>query len=270
MINNEPLVSVITICFNAESTIENSIKSVIDQSYKNIEYIIIDGNSTDSTCNIIDKYLKYVDVFISESDYGIFDAFNKGIENANGEFIQFLNSDDILDVNKVQTCINYMLNNQNIDVLNGNLRMFSTNAEEYYEIITGNNPNFWNNFHMGGLLHPTFFVRANIYRNLKFRSFKIGTDFDWVLRALNSGVTFKKISDNIVYMKDDGISNLNIFHSMLENYKISIVNNRSGLIAIIFLTFVALKKIIFKVFNSFLSKKVIYLFKPHKKFRKLD
>ena len=85
-------VSIITVCFNSELTIEDTILSIMKQDYKNIEYIIIDGKSTDSTVEIIKKYNDYIDYFISENDYGIYDAMNKGIIKATGEIIGILNS----------------------------------------------------------------------------------------------------------------------------------------------------------------------------------
>lgn len=87
-------VSVVTVCFNAVGTIERTILSVINQTYKNIEYIVIDGRSTDGTLDIIYKYRDHIDYFVSEPDKGIFDAMNKGIKVATGEWIIFLNAGD--------------------------------------------------------------------------------------------------------------------------------------------------------------------------------
>ena len=87
-------VSIITVCFNSELTIEDTILSIKKQDYNNIEYIVIDGKSTDSTVEIIKKYNDYIDYFISENDNGIYDAMNKGISKATGQIIGILNSDD--------------------------------------------------------------------------------------------------------------------------------------------------------------------------------
>ena len=94
-------ISIITVCKNSEAHIEKAITSVISQTYKDIEYIIIDGNSQDRTKEIIQQYSNHITYFISEPDEGIYEAMNKGIEIATGSFVQFLNSDDYLYDNKV-------------------------------------------------------------------------------------------------------------------------------------------------------------------------
>lgn len=91
-----PLITVITVVYNSVNSLENTIISVLNQSYKNIEYIIIDGGSTDGTLDIITKYNDKIDYWISEPDMGIYDAMNKGLEVTTGEWIYFLGSDDIL------------------------------------------------------------------------------------------------------------------------------------------------------------------------------
>lgn len=89
-------ISIITVCFNSEKTIEDTIKSVCCQTYKNIEYIIIDGGSTDRTCDIINSYISQISIFVSEPDNGIYDAMNKGLDMATGDYLLFLGSDDHL------------------------------------------------------------------------------------------------------------------------------------------------------------------------------
>ncbi|KIL49929.1 glycosyltransferase [Jeotgalibacillus soli] len=92
--NKQPKISIITACFNSEETIEQTIQSVINQTYDNVEYILIDGASSDGTMEIVNKYRDRIAVLVSEKDGGVYDAFNKGIEYASGEYILFLNSDD--------------------------------------------------------------------------------------------------------------------------------------------------------------------------------
>ena len=101
-----PLISIITVCYNAEGTIEQTIRSVLNQTYKNIEYIIIDGFSTDNTLNIIERYKDSIAMVVSERDQGIYDAMNKGLSLAKGCFIGFLNADDWYDENALEIVVN--------------------------------------------------------------------------------------------------------------------------------------------------------------------
>ncbi|MBN3879166.1 MULTISPECIES: glycosyltransferase family 2 protein [unclassified Nostoc] len=107
--SHNPLVSIITVVFNGEKYIEQTIQSVINQSYKNIEYIIIDGGSTDKTTDIIKKYQSYIDYWVSEPDLNIYDAMNKGFMCAMGEFVNFMNVGDIFFNNKVLELIKFEL-----------------------------------------------------------------------------------------------------------------------------------------------------------------
>ncbi len=100
-------VSVITVVFNGAGTIEQTIKSVLGQTYKNIEYIIIDGDSTDGTQEIVEKYGESIACFVSEKDNGLYDAMNKGISYATGDIIGIINSDDYYAVDAVEHVVNY-------------------------------------------------------------------------------------------------------------------------------------------------------------------
>lgn len=111
-------ISIVTISYNSEKTIEETIKSIVNQSYRNIEYLIIDGGSTDNTLNIIEKYKEKISFVISERDNGISDAFNKGISYATGDLIGIINSDDILLPGALSTlALSY---DPEIDVYRGN------------------------------------------------------------------------------------------------------------------------------------------------------
>lgn len=116
----EPLISVVTVSYNAALTIEQTILSIINQTYKNIEYIIVDGGSTDDTINIIKKYADRIAYWISEPDKGIYDAMNKGINIATGEWINFMNSGDTFYSNGVIGEIVEKTRNKIVDVVYGN------------------------------------------------------------------------------------------------------------------------------------------------------
>src|ERR1700677_4593827 len=114
-------VSIITICFNSCQTIADTIKSVVGQSYKNIEYIFIDGNSTDGTREIINHYSKSITKFISEKDNGLYDALNKGINLATGDVIGFLHADDFYAHEKVIEKVVDLFDKEKVDSIYGDL-----------------------------------------------------------------------------------------------------------------------------------------------------
>jgi glycosyltransferase involved in cell wall biosynthesis len=125
------MISIITVVRNAEQTIENSILSVLSQTYKDYEFIIIDGNSTDNTANIINKYLSRISIFVSEPDLGIYDAMNKAIIKSNGDWIYFLGSDDVFYNNGVLENIFSNKLYKSYDILYGNV--LTKNGKELFD-----------------------------------------------------------------------------------------------------------------------------------------
>ena len=117
MINN-PRITIITPVYNCVEYIEETIKSVLNQNYKNIEYIIVDGGSNDGTCKIIEKYLKKINIFISEKDEGMYDALNKGFKMATGKYLAWLNADDLYFNNCIYKTVELMEKN-NYQWING-------------------------------------------------------------------------------------------------------------------------------------------------------
>ena len=121
-------VSIITVVFNGIRTIEQTIKSVLNQSYKNIEYIIIDGGSTDGTLDIIRKYENYLSYIISEPDHGIYDAMNKGIQKSTGDIVGIINSDDWYEVNTVSQVVE-RFESFAVDLVYGDINFIGKNGE---------------------------------------------------------------------------------------------------------------------------------------------
>ena len=177
-------VSIITISFNTENTIGNTLKSAEGQSYKNIEHIIIDGGSKDNTLEICNSF-SHISKIISEPDNGVYDAFNKGLELATGDVVGFLNADDIFyNENSVQEIANIFLNNE-ADIVYGNLDYVNKEGK----VIR----NWTSRSYEKGLVkkawmpaHPTFYCKKEVYDRLGGYndSFKIGGDFELCLRFL--------------------------------------------------------------------------------------
>lgn len=214
-------ISIITICFNSQDSIKKTIESIKCQTYRDFEYIIIDGGSSDNTIDIIKQY-NFVDKFISEPDEGIYEAFNKGINLASGEIIGFLNSDDTYyDENSLKNIVDAF--NENIDCVHGDL-IFTNKKNEVKRFWKGSE--FVNGAFQKGWMpaHPTFYCRKLVYDKYgKFdERFKIAGDFELMLRFLEKNkLNSKYISKTLVNMKMGGKSSfglINTFKILKEEF----------------------------------------------------
>ncbi len=175
-------ISIITVCYNSERTIRDTIESVVNQDYDNLEYIIIDGLSTDGTKNIIKEYKeRFPDKinYISEKDKGIFDAMNKGIRMSTGDIIGLLNSDDYYEDNTLQIVASHMKNEEDY-VLYGMLRMLKDEKEFSCSI---------NNFHFlpeQMIWHPACFVSAGVYKQYGLYENHCAADYEYFLKLFYS------------------------------------------------------------------------------------
>ncbi len=200
-------ISVITVCRNAEETIEETVRSVLSQTYKNIEYIIIDGKSTDRTIAVLNKYKDKIDTLISESDRGIYDAMNKAINLCSGEWLFFLNAGDTFINNEIITKVSTeIFNLKKENILYGNVL---TNREGDQIINKYDHIDRWFLIR-NTICHQATFTKKALY--IKFGSFdikyKIAADYEWLLRMiLKNKVTHKYINVEISNYSLDGISN---------------------------------------------------------------
>ena len=201
-------ISIITISYNAKSTIEKTLKSVAGQSYKNIEHIVVDGGSIDNTL-VICNLFPHISKIISEPDNGVYDAFNKGLKLATGDAIGFLNADDVFyNEYSVKEIADTFLNHD-IDLVYGNLEYVNKNGKVIRNWIS--KPYKLGLMKKGWMpAHPTFYCRKEIYKMLGGynNSFKIGGDFELCLRFLEiNKARSLYIEKKLVKMLIGGISN---------------------------------------------------------------
>ena len=203
--NNQPLISIITVAYNAASTIEKTILSVINQTYSNIEYIIIDGSSNDSTIEIVKKYEGKITSWISEPDKGIYDAMNKGINKATGEWINFMNSGDTFFCN---TTIEDIFKRADIksDIIYGNTNL-QLSIGEYIqkgEIVTDNK--------YMPFVHQASFSRTSLMKKYGFDTkYKICADRNFFYTAYKNKAIFEYVDVNVSnYEAEEGVSSVNV------------------------------------------------------------
>ncbi|MDC0988826.1 glycosyltransferase family 2 protein [Candidatus Pelagibacter sp.] len=216
-------ISIITVSYNSENFIESCINSIISQSYKDIEYIIIDGSSKDNTLKIIQRYSRYVSTIVSEPDKGIYDAMNKGIKIAKGEIIGFLHSDDMYkNENVLSKVAKIFKNNASLDACYADLiyvkKINTSRIVRYWKsskFIKGSFSKGWSP------PHPTFFVRRSVYErygnfNLKY---PIVSDIELMMRLLEvHNIQTQYLNEIWIKMRLGGLSNKN-FKSILKQNK---------------------------------------------------
>lgn len=239
-------ITVITVCFNAAQTLERTMQSVIDQTYSNIEYIIIDGGSTDGTVDIIKKYSGKLSYWISERDKGVYDAMNKGIKISTGEYINFMNSGDTFCDNKVvENVVCYLKDNP--DVLygatkfvykNGLMNMKPLKLSAIKEKMV--------------FCHQSSFVKTGILKEFLFdTNYKIAADYNLFYNMYNKNIKFKECPLYISFY--DTICSMSAKNKILLEKEYSLINNRP-------LSNIKIIKIRIKNFlNSILPERIVLL-----------
>lgn len=225
-------VSIITVCFNSEKTIQDTIESVLNQDYSDIEYIVVDGASNDRTLKILDECKEKITKIISEPDQGIYDAMNKGIRSASGDLIGVLNSDDLYSDTDVVSDIVKTCKDTGSDSIYADLSIVSrediNKTNRYYS-----SKNFTTSkIRWGWMLpHPTFFVKKKKYEELGLykTDYRVAADFELITRFLVYGeITHTRLHRSIIKMREGGISSNGIwwrFHQNLEIVRACRENN---------------------------------------------
>ena len=200
-----PQFSVITICYNAATHLEQTVQSVLCQNYKNLEYIVIDGKSTDVTAIILDKYKSDIDHLISEPDKGIADAMNKGLKRVSGDWILFLHAGDYLlssdSISVAQRCIQkkpgydiYAFN-----ILFGDSNQWVERQSKGFQPLINIKTQFQ---HQGAIFSNRILQKIGNFDI----GYKIAMDYDWFLRAYRAGSRARTVNKAISFMRNDGIS----------------------------------------------------------------
>lgn len=230
---DKPLITVITVVFNGVSMIADTIRSVINQTYDNVEYIIIDGGSTDGTWEAIREYEHAIDYWVSEKDAGIYDAMNKGIALAGGDYIGMLNSDDFFadpsalekivaglkanDVDAVFSCLD-IIDPANLDRV---LRKYRISRFSPFMLRIGVMPP-----------HPTFYCKKSCYEKagLYRTDYRIAADFEMLARLLlKHRITWEFIDETTVKMRSGGLSSSGIKSNWVVNREIIRACSENGL-----------------------------------------
>jgi len=204
-INTNPLISIITIVYNGEKYLEETIQSVINQTYDNIEYIIIDGGSTDETIDIIKKYEDKIDYWVSERDGGIYDAMNKGIKIASGSWVNFMNAGDKFIDKSIIKKISSSLGNQEVTIF------FGDTIDDYGEFKKVHKANTNLQKLWKGMLfshQSTFFSLKYHKENLYNTTYKLASDFDMIYHAYIKGEKFHYLNMSIAMIEIGGVSYL--------------------------------------------------------------
>lgn len=215
-----PKISIITVVYNGDTTIERTIQSVLRQNYDNVEYIIIDGASTDGTVDIIKRYEKNISKWISEKDNGIYDAMNKGIRYSTGDIIAFLNSDDwYLDGALSNVVMQFTKKDSDIYFWGVTRDDNGKRFDRYPELRR-----LENQYERLAVFHPATFAKKSIFSEIGDfdTAYRIAADYDWLIRAKNYGCIMQYVDCVTTYYSDGGISTKDWYEAQREAEKIDL------------------------------------------------
>lgn len=234
-------ISVVTVCYNAVSTLEETMLSVLNQTYSNVEYIVIDGGSTDGTVDIIKKYADRLAYWISEPDKGIYDAMNKGIALATGDYINFMNSGDIfLNNTIIYNLFNDIKTISNHEIIYGRwLIKFNE-----HKIVMGKPKSLDIMWKGSCLCHQASFIKLKRLKYIKYNSkYKIAADYEYFMNAYNNiPNSFLYVPEVICRYNANGCSYINRISSLKEMQKISLSYKKSNIHKLYFLLRITLEK----------------------------
>lgn len=206
----EPLVSIVTVVYNAADCLKETLESVIGQKYRNLEYILVDGGSTDQTLSIIKNYEDFIYYWVSEPDRGLYDAMNKGISLSTGQLIGILNAGDRYEPEAIAALVEHWQSETQPSIFTGNCRVLTEKLDQKSlngdrAITESGNPQ---KLPIRMIPHAAVFVTKDVYESqgLFDLGFKIASDFDFLCRCYQSGIPFHFIDQTLVTTDPRGIS----------------------------------------------------------------
>jgi glycosyltransferase involved in cell wall biosynthesis len=219
MTATHPTLTVITVVYNNARDIERTLLSVINQTYKAIEYIVIDGLSTDGTTEIIKRYEDRLKIFISEKDEGIYDAMNKGLEIATGDYVLFMNSGD--EFYGVDTVEKVFASASGADIYYGETEMMNDTGENLGQRRHKAPPKFtWRSLRYGmSVSHQAIYIRRSLTEPFD-RRYQLSADIDWIMRAAKKAKKIVNVNQYVARYQVGGISKARHRQSLLERFDI--------------------------------------------------
>lgn len=201
-----PLVSIVTVVYNGAATLERTIQSVLAQDHPRVEYIIMDGGSTDGTIDILRRYEDRIDLWVSARDKGIYDAMNKGIAHCTGDWVGLLNADDWYAEGAIARAMAAAGNDPRIRIVHGDILVEYPNGTS--KVKHAKRSGFLLKYWEMVLNHPSFFVRRSYYQDHPFAtSFRVGGDHHWTLRAwLEDPHMFRYVPEPLAHFSVGGAS----------------------------------------------------------------
>jgi glycosyltransferase involved in cell wall biosynthesis len=219
-------ISIITSVFNGDATLSDAIESVINQTFNNVEYIIVDGKSTDGTISIIRNYEDSISKFISEKDAGIYDGINKGVRMATGQIVGILHADDVFaDNNLLKNVAREFRDEKELDGLYGDLVYTKKNDISRVVRYWKSKPFVKNDLYFGWMPpHPTLFLKKDVFERIGYykRNYSISADYEFILRMFSSNVKVKYVPKVFYKMRSGGVSNnsfKNIVYKSVEDLR---------------------------------------------------
>lgn len=218
---NLPLISIITIVYNDKKHIERTLLSVLNQNYAHIEYIVVDGGSTDGTLAILNQYASRFQTFISEQDQGIYDAMNKGLAHATGDYVLFMNSGD--EIYSTDTLSNIFHANTNADIYYGETEMIDDWGNSLGR-RRHKSPSVFNlaSFKYGmSVCHQAIYIKRSLcgYYNLKYT---LSADIEWIMRALEQAQSVVNTRQYVAKYLVGGMSKAKHWQSLKERFVIMV------------------------------------------------